>query len=395
MITIEGLLEAYYICRKSKRKTANAIMYELDYESNLIKLRDRINNMTYQPGKSICFVVTRPRYREVFAATFEDRIIHHWIAIRLEPLFEEIFSPRTFNCRKGKGQAYGIQTLKDDIKECSDSYTTDCYVSKLDLQGFFMSINKQMLADKLDRFILRKYKGEDIDTLRYLCATVIMHKPENNCERRSPASLWSFLPPNKSLFTNGDGLGVAIGNLFAQLFANFYLNELDWFLQNELQFKYVGRYVDDFYIVDRDKGKILLAIPRTRSFLQNLGLKLHPNKFYIQHYSKGVEFTGSIVKRERLYTANRTVSNFASSIVRLNNAKNLDEIRGAVSSINSYLGILRHTAGYAIRRKFLDKINHNMFAYIYIKGHYETLALKKRYTTRGAVLKRITDGVFC
>lgn len=103
MVTTDGLLEAYYDCRKSKRRTASAIMYEIDYGSKLVALRDRINDRTYQPGKSICFVVTRPRYREVFAASFEDRIVHHWIALRLEPLFEEVFSPRTFNCRKGKG----------------------------------------------------------------------------------------------------------------------------------------------------------------------------------------------------------------------------------------------------------------------------------------------------
>lgn len=61
MITTEGLLEAYYDCRKRKRKTASAIMYEINYESKLIELRDRVNNRTYQPGKSICFIVTRPR----------------------------------------------------------------------------------------------------------------------------------------------------------------------------------------------------------------------------------------------------------------------------------------------------------------------------------------------
>ena len=107
----------------------------MDYESKLIALRDRINNRTYQPGKSICFVVTRPRYREVFAAAFEDRIVHHWIALRLEPLFEQVFSPRTFNCRKGKGQLYGVKMLYNDIIICSQNYTRDCYIMKLDLQG--------------------------------------------------------------------------------------------------------------------------------------------------------------------------------------------------------------------------------------------------------------------
>ena len=112
MVTTEGMLEAYYDCRRSKRRTASAIVYEMNYESNLIALRDRINTRTYHPGKSICFVVTRPRYREVFAASFEDRIVHHYIALRLEPLFELVFSPRTFNCRKGKGNDGGGETAE-------------------------------------------------------------------------------------------------------------------------------------------------------------------------------------------------------------------------------------------------------------------------------------------
>ena len=131
MVTLSGLLEAYYDCRRNKRHTASAIVYEMDYESKLIALRDRVNARTYQPGKSICFVVTRPRYREVFAASFEDRIIHHYIALRLEPLFEQVFCDRTFNCRKEKGQLYGVQILKNDLIEVSQNYTRDCYVMKL------------------------------------------------------------------------------------------------------------------------------------------------------------------------------------------------------------------------------------------------------------------------
>lgn len=49
MVTTDGLLEAYYDCRKSKRRTASAIMYEIDYGSKLIALRDRINDRAYRP----------------------------------------------------------------------------------------------------------------------------------------------------------------------------------------------------------------------------------------------------------------------------------------------------------------------------------------------------------
>lgn len=391
MVTTAGLLEAYYDCRRNKRKTASALVYEMDYESKLIALRDRINTRTYAPGKSICFVVTRPRYREVFAASFEDRIVHHYIALRLEPLFEQAFCPYTYNCRKGKGQLYGTNMLRQQIIECSDNYTTDCYIMKLDLRGFFMSIDKCILADLIDRFVEEKYTGEDKDDLRYLCRIVILHEPEKNCERHSPASYWNYLPANKSLFTNGEGKGVAIGNLFAQLFANFLLNSLDWMIE-DLGIKYHGRYVDDFYMIHQDKTVLLNAVPRIREKLSELGLELNERKFYFQHYTKGVEFTGSIVIPNRVYTCNRTITNFIAAVRRLNKAKDLRQAEHAVNSINSYLGLLRHNNEYNTRKRVLKMIESQAYEYVYIKKNYSILALKNKYKKRVQTYKRIRDG---
>lgn len=391
MINTDELLKAYYNCRKSKRRTASAVVYEMNYESNLIALRDRINTRTYSPGKSICFVVTRPRHREVFAAAFEDRIVHHYIALRLEPLFEQVFSPRTFNCRKGKGQLYGINMLRQDIIDCSNNYTTDCYVMKLDLKGFFMSIDKAILAGLIDKFIVDSYTGEDISDLRYLCQTVVLHHPEKNCERHSPLNYWDCLPANKSLFTNGENKGVAIGNLFAQLFANFLLNTIDWYVES-LGIKYHGRYVDDMYCIHRDKKTLLNSIPNIRDKLAKIGLCLNEKKFYLQHYKKGIEFTGAVVKPGRVFCCNRTLTNFIAAARRLNNTKTLREVRHGVCSINSYLGLLRHDNEYANRRKVLNMIDARLYKYIYIKGHYETVALKNKYKTRQLILKRIRDG---
>ena len=282
MVTLVDMLEAYYDCRKRKRRTASAVVYEMDYEARLIALRDRINTRSYLPGKSICFVVTRPRYREVFAASFEDRIVHHYMALRLEPLFEKIFSPRTFNCRKGKGQLYGIKMLESDLRQASQNYTRDCWVMKLDLKGFFMSIDRQMLAGLIDAFIVQHYDGPDKEDLRYTCRVVVLHEPEKNCERHSPARFWDFLPAHKSFFINTPGKGVAIGNLFAQLFANFLLNALDWYLE-QLGITLHGRYVDDFYAIHEDKAVLLAAVPKIRTLLAKYGLALNESKFYLQH----------------------------------------------------------------------------------------------------------------
>lgn len=391
MITTTDILQAYFDCRRNKRRTASATVYEMDYESRLIGLRDRINARTYTPGKSICFVVTRPRYREVFAASFEDKIVHHYIAEKLEPLFEKIFNPRTYNCRKGKGQLYGVDILKNDIRECSQNYKKDCYILKLDLKGFFMSIYRAMLAEMVDRFIADYYDAPDKEDLRYVCRVVIQHEPELNCERHSPARLWDMLPANKSLFTNGRGYGVAIGNLFAQLFANFLLNVLDWFVE-ELGIKYHGRYVDDFYMIYTDKNVLLSAMPKIRAKLAEYRLRINEKKFYLQHYRKGIEFTGAIVKPHRVYACNRSINNFAGAITKLNRAKSIEEIEKAVSSVNSYLGLLRHYDEYKNRRRIVNKIKPAIMEFLRIKGDYRSIVIKKEYRPRAKTLERIRNG---
>lgn len=390
MVYYEDLMVAYRDCRRNKRSSGPALEYELNYEHSLKVLCDRINSRTYEPRTSVCFVVLKPCRREVFAASFEDRIVHHWIALRMEPLFEtDLFSDRSFNCRKGKGQLYGINTLRNDLERCSENYTKDCWVMKMDISGMFMSIDKALLAGKLDEFIIAHYKGEDIEDLRYLVRVTVMHSPEKNCELHSPKKFWKALPANKSLFTTPDGLGMPIGNLPSQHFANFMLDLLDKFVLNELEFVYYGRYVDDFYIIDSNKSKLLGSVPRIREFLLELGMKLHKDKFYIQHYSKGVMFTGFIVKPRRVYVRNRTVYNCKQAIERLNRASTEEEFEKSIASVNSYLGIMIHCSSFNIRRALLDKLSAKVLNRITLRRDLSSIAIRRQYDRHKRILSKV------
>lgn len=378
MVTVEDMFEAYYDCLKHKRHSVGAVKYFMGFEEDLVRLTEEVNSRTYSPSQSTTFVVTRPKPREVFAACFRDRIIHHYIALRVEPWFESIFGERTFNCRKGKGQLFGIKMLRDDIRKCSDNYTKDCYIAKFDLQGFFMSIDKELLCKMLVDYVGSVYVGDDKEDLLWLIKVVVMHNPQDNCVRRSPLAMWDLLPKNKSLFTCGRGKGVPIGNLSSQLFANFFLYHLDRFLDS-LGFEYHGRYVDDFYIIHPSKEYILKCVPKIRAFLNDkLHITLHPKKFYIQHYSKGVTFTGAIVKYGRIYPAKRAVTNYHAALKRLNQAKNLKQLEHCIASVNSYLGLMIHYDSYTIRRgKFARVVNADTWGKIYVKGHFQAVHIRK------------------
>lgn len=382
MVKEEDILEAYENCLKDKASSPDAIRFVVNLFENITDLTDAINSRTYEPLPSITFVVSRPVYREVFAANFRDRVIHHYIALRLEPLFEGVFSERTYNCRKGKGQLYGVMQLAADIKECSENFTRPCWYLKCDMKGFFMSIPRKQLADKVDKFILENYKGDDIEDLRYLSRVTIMNDPTKNCIRRSPEEIMKMVPAGKTLRGAKPGHGLPIGNLTSQHDANFWLNDFDWMFDIFLHIYWHGRYVDDFYVIYPDKQSLLDAIPKIRSYLIVLGATLHPRKIEMQSVYKGITFTGMVVKRDRIYASNRMASNFEQLIHYMNTLSegfSIEMLQHYVCPINSYLGLMRHCNSYDIRKRIMLKMDRRFYRFLYIKGRYECVRIKQKY----------------
>ena len=376
-IELVEIFEAYFECRKNKRNTANAIAFEVDYEHNLVQLCEEINNGIYQIGRSVAFIIDKPVKREIFAADFRDRVVHHLGIGKLNQLFEKQFIHDSYSCRTGKGTHFGIQRVDRFIRQCSANYTNDCYILKLDLQGFFMSINKNILFAKLEQFIQEKYNEPDKDLIIKLSKQIILNDPTKNCIIKGNRSDWDDLPETKSLFHSKPNCGLPIGNLTSQVFANFYLDSFDHYVKHDLKIRYFGRYVDDFVIVHKDKDYLKKLIFKLTDFLQSeLQVTIHPKKVYLQHYSKGVKFLGTVILPNRIYIANRTKGNFYNAIEKHNQIARdhspcgikrsfgkaipqgkptKEEQQAFQCSMNSYLGIMKHYKTYRLRRQMIFK----------------------------------------
>ena len=144
----------------------------------------------------------------------------------------------------GKGTHYGIKRITNFIKKCSENYTKDCYILKLDIQGFFLTINKDILYDRLDEFVSSADQHRDLSLILSLCKKIIYNDPTDSCIVKGKKADWEDLPKSKSLFHNRRKCGLPIGNLTSQIFANFYLNAFDHFILDVLHIKYYGRYMD-------------------------------------------------------------------------------------------------------------------------------------------------------
>ncbi len=252
---VRDLFKAYYDARKNKRSTINALAFEVDYETKLFQLYEEIKNRQYQISPSICFISFKPVQREIFAADFRDRIIHHLIYNYISPFFERLFINDAYSCRVGKGTSYGIKRVNHFIRSCSHNYSRDCYILKLDIKGYFMGIDRSLLYQKVEQ-TLSRFKNKinfDLDLVLYLIQKVIFNDPTKDCRLKGKREDWLGLPKTKSLFYAGENKGQPIGNLTSQLFGNVYLNDFDHFIKCRLKCRYYGRYVDDMVIVHQDK----------------------------------------------------------------------------------------------------------------------------------------------
>jgi len=381
------LFQAYYDARKNKRNTSNALKFERHFESNLFALHDEIISYRYEPQPSICFVVDKPVKREIFAADFRDRVVHHLLFNYLSPVFEKLFIHDSYSCRKGKGTHYGIKRVDHFIRSCADKYLKNCYILKLDIKGYFMSIDRALLNEKLKSVLLnRKQKSEfDLNLVLYLLEKVIFNDPTTNCIVKGKKTDWDGLPTSKSLFHAGSQKGLPIGNLTSQLFGNIYMNDFDHFVKRDLGIRYYGRYVDDFILIHENKDYLKMLLSELAEFLKSkLQLTLHPKKIYLQHFSKGVEFLGAIIKPHRIYIANRTKGNFFEAIQKQNilardHKPTQAEKSKFLNSMNSYLGIMKHYKTYKTRKHLILKnLSGWWWNHIALKGNYSKFALNKQ-----------------
>ena len=374
------LFSAYFTARKNKRNSRDALEFEINYEHNLFKLYQDLKNGSYYPDKSIAFIVSYPVKREIIASSFRDRVIHHLIFNYINPIFDPSFINDSYSCRRGRGTSYGIKRLQHFIRSCSDNYNQDCYILKLDLSGYFMSVNRKILYEKIEKKLFKEKNNInfDINLVLDLIKKIIFKDYTSNCIIYNDFKDWQGLPKNKSLFFVDSSLGLPIGNLTSQLFSNIYLNEFDHFIKRTLKFNYYGRYVDDFVIVDNNKEKLKKSIPIIKEYLiKHLELKLHPKKIYLQSFNKGVDFLGVVIKPYICLCRNRIKYNIYKTIEQINKSletQHISEIKfkKIISQINSYLGFLNQVKGCNLKKNiFKKKLRLSFLSFFYYNRNCE------------------------
>lgn len=341
--SFQELVQAYFDCRKNKRNTPSALKYEQNLERNLISLYDDLSDGSYTPGKSICFVVTRPKAREVWAADFRDRIVHHLLYNHVAPRFYASFIHDSCACIPGRGTLYAAKRLESKIRSASQNWSRPTFYLKCDLANFFVSIDKHVLQTQLEKRITEPF-------WMALTNTILWHDPRQNFELRGAAHLMNRVPQHKRLTNQPAHLGLPIGNLSSQFFANVYLDALDQYAKHKIKAKHYIRYVDDFILLHNSADWLNDALTKITNWLPTtLGAKLNNSKTILQPVARGVDFVGHVIKPWHTTTRKRTVN---EALSRMASASEKD----FYTTTNSYFGLLRQSNSSHRNRARLAKL---------------------------------------
>lgn len=285
-------------------------------EDNLFQLRRELKNKTYRHSPYTAFYVTDPKLRHIHKACVRDRVLHHAIFRILYLVFDQQFIFDSYSCRIGKGSHRAVRRLKTFCRKTSGNNSTTITAVKCDVKKFFDSVDH----DTLLQLIRKRIHDDD--------------------------AFWLIEIIIKS-FRAEKGVGLPIGNVTSQLFANIYLSELDNFAKHALKTKYYLRYCDDFVLLSKNRWDLVQAVNKISYFLcVYLKLSLHPNKVIFRKYYQGIDFLGYVVRPYCITLRTKTKKRILAKVSEKNLA--------------SYFGVLKHCNGYKIKKVIGTKLEKNL-----------------------------------
>jgi hypothetical protein len=309
LFSMENVYRAYRRCRRHKRGTVNAMRFERNLEENLVYLHEQLSAGTYQPGKSEVFLVKKPKRREIFAADFRDRVVHHILVENLERKWERWFIHDSYACRKGKGTHAGVERLRSFTRQVTTNGTQRAWYLQLDVRGYFITLNRNILFERIS------HKERDPAVL-WLMQTLIFHEPTENCHLHAVTRAdFERLPAHKTLFKAEPHCGLPIGNLTSQFFANVYLDALDQFVKHTLKARHYVRYCDDLVLLSPDKAQLEQWEQEIELFARSyLELEFNDRR-KLRPVADGIDFLGYVVRPEYLLVRRRVVSALRQRLV--------------------------------------------------------------------------------
>lgn len=317
IIDKNNIYKAILNASKGKKERENVIRVLDNITFYVDEIHSILSKKTYIPKPYVEMKIhdgVRKKERVIYKPAFyPDQIIHWALMQQIEPLIMRGMYEYCCGSVKNRGIMHGMKYLKKILVR--DRKNTK-YCLKLDIKKFYPSINKNILKRKFLRII------KDRETLDLI--NIVIDSAEN---------------------------GVPIGNYTSQWFANFFLQNLDHYIKEELKVSYYLRYMDDMVLFHRNKKELHKIKDKIEVFLKNENLTLKENWQLFKTDSRPLDFLG--YRFYRGYTTLRK-SNFLRIKRRYKkiSKKQFITYKDASASL-SYYGWLKHCNSYNFNQKYV------------------------------------------
>lgn len=262
----DNLRLAFFKAQRSKLGKQEVQAYRADLHRNLALLREALLNETVSVGDYHYFKVFDPKERQICAAAFPERVLHHAIMNVCHAHFEQ----------KQIYHSYATRPEKGTFKALAQAYRNSKrypWFLKMDFRKYFDSISHPVLMEKLERL----YKDQ---TLLRLFQKIV------------------------DSYAVSPGKGLPIGNLTSQYFANYFLAALDHRTNEAWGAPAYVRYMDDIVIWGQTKTILKDIGSRFEAVSGEIGLRLKPKM--LNRSRNGLPFLGFRIYPESIRLAKRS-----------------------------------------------------------------------------------------
>lgn len=259
VIDFNNMYKAYRKSKRGKGFKKSSAKFGIMALEGINSLIEQLKDKTYTVSDYQEFKVYEPKERIIKTTSFKDKVVQHSLCDNvLMPRLQEIFIYDNCAGQKGKGTLFGLNRLSEQMLAFHKRYGFDGYILKCDVEKFFYNIDHKQL-----KAMVEHYFSYDPDVC-WLCNLYI---------------------------DSTEGKGIPLGNQINQGFALLYLDGMDKLIKNELGIEYYGRYMDDFYLIHKDKEYLKHCLEVIRAHLKALELTLN-SKTQIFPFKNGVSFLG-------------------------------------------------------------------------------------------------------
>ena len=260
IVSFDSLYESMLKCERGVKWKPSTKNYSLNGIHNIFEMEKKLRNGTFRNGKPNKIKITYPKKRDGLSIPFRDRIYQRSLNDNyLYPLITKSFIYDNCACQKGKGTDFARRRIKKHLWNYYSHYGNEGYVLQIDIKGYYKNISRETAINIFKKYIEEPILSKVIDII------TVQSKADKG-----------FFP----------------GSQLIQLVGVSLLNPLDHFIKENLRIKHYIRYMDDFWILGRNKDYLLLALEKIKTKLSDYGLTVHETKTKIRKLKSGFIFLG-------------------------------------------------------------------------------------------------------